>query len=596
MLSKLVEKATHVSLSPGVIPGPSFSVRFSGCPTFVSFTMSQKESDDLVILDAEPAGLVLEAGSLPKFDMHMYKSSLTETQVKWLVKFYGILEDLHLRVAPEGNWFLFQNRVGKNCKPCLKDAPTGLKKWKDKFFLVDRMSAPITMAWWFHDSSVADPFPKSSEYDASDVARLREVVISLRKPPPSLLYVAGLSNVWKHAAHVFSLKEPKGKVVSMAEFLRLPNFKGCKTEDMVTVEIPCRVLDDKEKKKRKAKEKAAANASAANIQVERVVRNKDAGKEGVCKKRRVRVRTPVQPDSKHVSSLNPLNHAKPLETLANVEYVSPTSFIGRMGTLQDQTDEHVTPLPIVNAGEFVTSREGVQENVDATFANEGHGDNEGLLLETVGKPTRDKIMPEVEASYSAGRFGNLPFTPYKKELAKVQAACDEKMYAYDQLSKNYEGALTREKSLQDRLEELEEEKKEAEQLNSEQADRIKQLEEALKQSEVDAQQLRLEKERYAVEAEAFSLAVGKGFIDGISIGRKDADIQAILKATPNVDPVSSDIFVDTYEKLFDKRYPYVDKVARMYLLDPSCLQNIMPDETGPTPGEGPRDTPTASYS
>ncbi|GKC44153.1 hypothetical protein Tco_1061875 [Tanacetum coccineum] len=487
----------------------------------------------------------------------------------------------------------------------------------------------------------------------------------------------------------------------MAEFLRLPNFKGCKvsagallppgaarvthlaspaerledvpskTGDMMMAEISCRkVLDDKEKKKRKAEEKVAAK---------------------------------VQPGSEHVSSPTPLNHAKPLETLANEEHVSP-------------------PLS------------GGQGNVDASFALEGHGDNEGGLsglqtrpnpahhsgrhLDTVEEPAYENVVSEVETSYSTGRFGNLPFTPqwgltdssrmdnsrvcrymmsnlftpadakffnegvrdesaikrpwkllcqsaqqqantmlrfealkeqhtdlvyahesckdvkasykeFKKELVAVQSAYDEKVYAYDQLSQNYDGALTREKSLQDRLEELEEEKKEADQLNSSRTDRIKQLEEALKQSEADAHQLRVEKERYAVEAgmgemvrqrivnqyrptfvrrlhqsaeykrslgEVFILAVGKGFIDGISIGRKDADIQAILKVTPNVDPASSDTFIDAYEKLFDRRYPYVDKVARMYLLDPSGLQNIMSDETGPTPGGGPRDTPTASYA
>ncbi|GJS73243.1 V-type proton ATPase subunit B2 [Tanacetum coccineum] len=217
----------------------------------------------------------------------------------------------------------------------------------------------------------------------------------------------------------------------------------------------------------------------------------------------------------------------------------------------------------------------------------------------------------------------------KKELAAVQSAYDEKVSTFDQLSKNYDGALTREKVLHDRLEELEEEIKQADQLSSSQADRLKQLEEALKQSEVDAHQLRVEKERYAVEAcrgdmvrqriinqylltfvhrlhqsaeykrslgEVFSLVVDKGFMDGISIGREDADIQAILKATPNVDLVSFDTFMDAYDKLFDWRYPYVDKVARMYLLDPSGLQNIMSDETGPTPGGDPRDTPIASYA
>ncbi|GKF42749.1 hypothetical protein Tco_0126091, partial [Tanacetum coccineum] len=112
-------------------------------------------------------------------------------------------------------------------------------------------AAPIAMAWRHHDSSVADPFPRSSEYNTSDVAKLREVVISL--------------------------------LITMAEFLRLPNFKGCKvtagallppgvarvthlatlaarlqdippnTGEMMVAELPCRrVMDDKEKKKKES--------------------------------------------------------------------------------------------------------------------------------------------------------------------------------------------------------------------------------------------------------------------------------------------------------------------------------------------------------
>nr|GFA39504.1 hypothetical protein [Tanacetum cinerariifolium] len=95
--------------------------------------------------------------------------------------------------------------------------------------------------------------------------------------------------------------------------------------------------------------------------------------------------------------------------------------------------------------------------------------------------------------------------------------------------------------------------------------------------------------------EAFSL-VGKGFIDGISIRRKDEDIQSILTITPNMVHASSSTFMGVYEKLFDKRYPYVNKVSHAYLLDPTCLQNVMSDETGLTLGQGPRDTPTTSYA
>ncbi|GJZ78779.1 hypothetical protein Tco_0643616 [Tanacetum coccineum] len=796
--------------------------------------MSLEDSGDLDIPDAAPVDPALEAGVLPKFDMHLYRSSLNETHVRYLVKLYGIPEELHPRVAlagmtmdvlppsaiglyahhfqqgglrvpfssfflkvvehfcvhisqlvplginrvtffeiycrsldvtptvplfrvfyklcKQGHWFSFQNRAGKGCQPCLKDA----QKWKDKFFLVDRRAAPIAMAWRHHDSSVADPFPGSSEYNASDVAKLREVVISLRRRPLSILYVAGLSNVWKHAGRAFSIRDSEGKVITMAEFLRLPNFKGCKvtadalllpgaarvthlatpaarlqdippkTGEMMVVELPYRrVMDDKEKKKRKAEEKAATKVHADDNQAEAAVAAAAKG-VGVRKKRRVRASAQAPPISDHVSSLTPLNQAKSLEALANETHVSPPGSIGWMDTLRDQTDEHALSPRAAHAHQLIGGEGGADPPVF-----EGHGDNQDALFGPQTRPSLahpsgrprtvlekvapEKFVPEAEASYSAGRFGNLPFTPQwgltdssrmdnsrechdmvanlftpadeeffegvrdesairrswkmlcqstqqqanvllrfealkeqhanlvyahescvdvkvrfkecRKELAKVQSAYDEKTAAYDKLSKNYEGALVREKSLQDRLEELEEEKKEVDNLNSSQADHIKRLEEALKQAEADAEQLRSKKVRYAVEAgqgeivrqriinqylptfvrrlhqsteykrslgEVFSLAVGKGFIEGISIGRKEEDIQAILTATPNVDPSSSETFLPAYEKLFDQRYSYVDKVARMYLLDPTELQNIMPDETGPTPGGGPRDTPTPS--
>ncbi|GJZ63672.1 hypothetical protein Tco_0620093 [Tanacetum coccineum] len=107
--------------------------------------------------------------------------------------------------------------------------------------------------------------------------------------------------------------------------------------------------------------------------------------------------------------------------------ISPPLSIGRMGALQNQTDERATPSPLVNARRFMPGGEGVQEDVDVAFANKGHDDNEGglsglqtqpspahlagKLLETVEKPVGDKVVPEVEASYSAAHFGNLPFTP-----------------------------------------------------------------------------------------------------------------------------------------------------------------------------------------
>nr|GEV26726.1 hypothetical protein [Tanacetum cinerariifolium] len=503
MLSKPVEKTTHVSLVPDFTPGSSSGVRNGRTELLYAFVRQRLHVTD----------------KIPQIRVDLHACGSYQ--------------------EPLVNGECLDNRM---------------------YWLFSR-AAPIDMAWRHHDSCVANPFPRPSEYNASDVAKLRE-----------------------HADHAFSIKDSNGKVIAMAEFLRLPNFKGCKvsvmtllprttrvthlappvgrledilpkTGDMIVAEMPCwKVLDDKEKK-RKAEEKVAARAPAANVQVDAAA-NKGAGKEGPRKKRRVRVGPQVPYDSEHVSSPTPLSKAKPLEALANEEHASLPLSIGRMDTLRDQTDEHATSPGL--------TREG----------------GETLML-----PMPLRVTVTTRVAYSDYRLvppssSLWPF--WKPSLYSSMGAHGIKLY----------GQLV--------LEELEKEKREADQLNSSQADRIRQLEEALKQSEADAQQLRVEKERYAVEAGqgemVFSLAIGKGFMDGISIGREDANVQAILQATPDVDPASFDIFMDAYEKLFDQRYLYVDKVSCMYILDPNGLHNIMPNETGPTLGGGPRDTPKASYA
>ncbi|GKD59500.1 hypothetical protein Tco_1297009, partial [Tanacetum coccineum] len=217
------------------------------------------------------------------------------------------------------------------------------------------------------------------------------------------------------------------------------------------------------------------------------VKEKDV-REGVRKKRRVRIVNPVQPTSEHVSSPTPLNHVVPLTTIAGEAHVIPPMSAGRMCVLRDQTDEPVTP-PVVNVGEFPTGQEDGQDGADAMFANEGHGDNEGglsglqtqpsptdRLLEDVVKPASDRYVQTTEASMlcqSAQHQANvllrfeslmeehadlvyshescndvkIRYKECKRELAKAQSTYDEKM-----------------------VEELEKEKREAEQLTSEQAD------------------------------------------------------------------------------------------------------------------------------
>nr|GEY63182.1 hypothetical protein [Tanacetum cinerariifolium] len=506
-------------------------------------------------LDAEPVDPVLEANSLPKFDMRLYKYSRTETHVMWLVKCYGIPADLHSRVVSED--------MTMDALP--NDA---IRLYAHHFQLGGLRDAPIAMAWQHHDSSNADLFPKYNEYDALGVARLRKVVLALRKPPPSLLYIAGLSHVWKHVGRTFSLKDPKGKVmalslVTMAEFLRLPNFQGCKVAVGVLLPSgsawvtylanPVERLEDLPPK--------------TGDMVEKVAEKRGVGKEGTSrKKRRVHLETLVHPNSEHVSSPIPLNHAHPLEALGNKEHVSTDASVGRMDVLRNQIDEHVTPLSVAN--------------VDGPVGDQ--------RLESVEKHALEELVPDVEASYSTGRFA---LTEEHANLFYAHESCKDMKVHYKEW-------------LEDRVEELKKEKAETEGLRVDMEKFVIECRnwEMVRRNIINEylptfeRRLHQSAEYKRSLGDAFSLAIRKGFVDVISIGRKDPNNQAILAATPNVDPASSNIFMETYEKLFDKRYPYVNNVAHTYILDPTDLQNVMPDATGPTPSGGPRDAPTTSYA
>ncbi|GJU61546.1 hypothetical protein Tco_1243381 [Tanacetum coccineum] len=142
------------------------------------------------------------------------------------------------------------------------------------------------------------------------------------------------------------------------------------------------------------------------------------------------------------------------------------------------------------------------------------------------------------------------------------------------------------KGLNERVEELDGEKKRLEDVNAKQMDHIRQLEGELEKSEAEAHQLRWKMENFVVLyenrevvrqkiikdylptfvrrlhqsaeykrslGEVFSLAIGKGFIDGISIGQKEEDIHAILVETSNMDPAALATFMEKYKAPFNKR-------------------------------------------
>ncbi|GJS02958.1 hypothetical protein Tco_0319466 [Tanacetum coccineum] len=614
--------------------------------------MSIDHSDQLHLPDAPDLDPSLEASVTPKFDMCLFRSTLTEKHVENFSQIYAIPLDLHphappagftmdqlsnehiglyvhhfrrgglrvpfssfflslveyfcvhisqltplgvnhsvifemycraLNITPtvplfrvfyklckQGNWFSFQNRVGKGLKPCIRGAPTSLKKWKDKFFLIDRRAAPIAMSWRHHDSSVADVLPGPSEYNAADVATLLEVPIQLHKPYNSLLYIAGLSPTWKGLGSVPIMKGPGGEVLTMAEFLRLPDLGACKI--------------------------VAGALLPPNFPVDNHLANPAARPKDIPPKTPAIEKAEVACPKVIAAREKKKQRAKDLLASKAV------------GGNQGWTTEAWTYSFWTAMEKFRQCRD-MMSNIftpaDLAFFNEGMDD-------------REAVRRSWKLLYKYGRL--------QEENAEPPVAFDAKVYDYGQLSHDYEDALRREEALKVKVAELEGGKKSSNELViSSELEHIKILEVALRSLRL-VSSLRSDREKFAVAAgqgeaihkrlvtkyfptfiqrliqsngykesvgEVLSLAVGKGFIDGISLGRTKADVDALLKASPGVNPASSDLFMGEYLKLFEMYYPYVDKVTRAYFLDPSELQNIMQDGTGPTPGGGPRPSPTA---
>ncbi|GJZ00552.1 hypothetical protein Tco_0517981 [Tanacetum coccineum] len=428
------------------------------------------------------------------------------------------------KLCKQGDWFSFQSRVGKGLKPCIKGAPTSLKKWKDKFFLIDRRAAPIAMAWRHHDSSVADVLPSPSEYNAADVATLLQVPIQLHKPYNSLLYVAGLSPTWKGLGHVPVMKGPGGKVLTMAEFLRLPDLGASthledvplKTPAMENAEIACRkVIVARERKTQRAEEHLASKA------VGKVGSKRRVAQEGTSMKRKTSATTP----SSEQSALN-----------------------ARLDILRDQTDEH---LDVGHDQSLARDDSGPGPRGDDRGDRGERGENDGRdegqhvgpNVEGGDENDNQNVSPHPSVHRTGGEktvstgessaspFGELPFAPVwgitnsdrmvkfhhcrdmmsniftPADLASFEGMDDRKAVAYDakvssygQLSHDYEDALRREEAWKIKIVELEKEKKKSDDLVVSQAERIKSLETALKESETGIEQLRSDRERFAVAA------------------------------------------------------------------------------------------------
>nr|GFA73593.1 hypothetical protein [Tanacetum cinerariifolium] len=157
----------------------------------------------------------------------------------------------------------------------------------------------------------------------------------------------------------------------MAEFLRFPNFGGCKVADgtllphgIVRVTHLTPLADRIEDIPAKTGDMVVAEMPEKKVLAEKE------------KKKRTKRKAEV---IQHVSSPIPLSHSRPLETLTNEAHVSKNAYAGRLDALRNQTDEQSPPRH-ENVDEHMVDGDAENEHVDENIANEGHNDNTVLTM------------------------------------------------------------------------------------------------------------------------------------------------------------------------------------------------------------------------
>ncbi|GKA85152.1 hypothetical protein Tco_0806806 [Tanacetum coccineum] len=134
------------------------------------------------------------------------------------------------KLSKQGDWFSFEKRAGKDFRgKILNETFSCMKKWKGRFFFIDRRAIPDAMCWRHHDSDISDPAPKDG-FDEADVVTLTHQPIDIRGIPSGLLFSAGLAVTWEFPKFYPLFKDPEGNVITMSEYLRLPFLSGMTIE------------------------------------------------------------------------------------------------------------------------------------------------------------------------------------------------------------------------------------------------------------------------------------------------------------------------------------------------------------------------------
>ncbi|GJZ88751.1 hypothetical protein Tco_0660533 [Tanacetum coccineum] len=590
---------------------------------------------------SEPGEMAPESSRavvLPKFDMHIYTSELTSSELKTAVEEYCIPLDLHPH----------------------------------------RRAITDAMPWRHGDTDLHDDFP--TNFSASDAARLSEVLVPLRPPPRHLLYVCGLTTACRHPEMRYDIKDQHNNVVSM-DTLKLPSWTGTvvsrgdpipddqRPKLRVTppleagAKIPDLTAFQKNLEKPNSKIVAARERKEKqNLAKAEAKRGGAEANEGPKKKRKVQKHNvSIQSGSEGTLSVTPLHQAEPevvMKSTSSVDAAVAGSHVEKevvdlSGNTRVPTPPAATTQPSAHTEPPVTRKPATSEGYSSQSSHSGHEDepvnnryvpNWGIrndLRVCTFRACRELVshLATLAEDEFLGNLSNVEVVSRAYQtLGQSVLAQGELLKRHEQLSHGYvdlvnrndanseeldrlrlslqwanqdnEGLSnklslidsvqfecpSRERELLERLKDLERERDEWRVTASIVEEKIKGLEHEklalsarVAQAETDRQNIVREfipvvvkRLHTSVEyrqslAAPVSPCFTAGWLRGLSLGRSEDEIAQILSESEDLDIEGSRSWEAKHRELFTKPYPYIQKIADSCDLPMDELLKVSPD-------------------
>ncbi|GKF82088.1 hypothetical protein Tco_0243744, partial [Tanacetum coccineum] len=110
-------------------------------------------------------------------------------------RFIDVVNDFKTQgviLSKQGDLFSFVKHGG-SAPVCMEVTKSGLKQWKEKFFLIDRRVIPFHMPWRHPDSCITYKVPIG--FNQNHIDRLKAHIVKLRDIPDGVLVPSGLSRL-----------------------------------------------------------------------------------------------------------------------------------------------------------------------------------------------------------------------------------------------------------------------------------------------------------------------------------------------------------------------------------------------------------------